>query len=263
MSKSRQPGDDARDAGVDPQVLTMAHVLPFGVFIGFLILLQLVTGLIGWDHSDAPWWRRDPAHWVYPLQSLACLGLLVYFRRQYVFDWSLRWSLVAVVFGAVGIGFWLLPTWLYDRLGLSGESEGWLGFFGVQDRRDGFDPWIFEDPAARAVTVFFRFLRAVVVVALVEEIFWRGFLMRFVQNWEGDWWKQPFGRHSWRAFLVVTFGFVAAHGADDRVGAMVYGSLTYLLCVWSKNLGACVVMHAVANLLMCVFIMQTGNLGLW
>ena len=41
----------------------------------------------------------------------------------------------------------------------------------------------------------------------------------------------------------------------DYAGAFVYGSLTYLLCVWSKSLGACVVMHATANLLMGLYIM--------
>ena len=46
-------------------------------------------------------------------------------------------------------------------------------------------------------------------------------------------------------------------------GAFVYGSLTYLFCIWSKSLGACVVMHAVANLLMGLYIMQTGKYGLW
>ena len=39
--------------------------------------------------------------------------------------------------------------------------------------------------------------------------------------------------------------------------------MTYLLCIWSKNLGACVVMHAVANFLMGLYIMTYGKYGLW
>jgi CAAX prenyl protease-like protein len=108
-----------------------------------------------------------------------------------------------------------------------------------------------------------RFIRAAVVVALVEEIFWRGFLMRFVCDWEGDHWKQPFGRAHWKSYVIVTGLFVLAHGTADWAGGLVYGSLTYLLCVWSKNLGACVVMHATANFLMGVYIMKTGTYGLW
>ena len=247
----------------DPVRLTKAHVTPFAVFMVFTIVLQLVTAKIGWDHPDAPWWRQDPAHFIYPLQSLTALAALFYYRKSYRFDFSWKWSALAVWFGAVGIAFWLMPTALYDHWEMSGKTTGLLKWLGVAERRDGFDPGIFSQPAAWWTTVLLRFLRAVVVVALVEEIFWRGFLMRFVCDWEGDYWKQPFGRASWKSFLIVTGLFMAAHAPVDYAGAFIYGSLTYLLCIWSKSLGACVIMHAVANLLMGLYIMDTGKYGLW
>jgi CAAX prenyl protease-like protein len=247
----------------DPARLTLAHVVPFAVYMVFTIVLQLVAAQIGWKHPDAPWWRQDPAHFIYPLQTLAALGVLVFYRKCYRFDWSWKWSLVAVVFGAVGIGFWLLPTALYDHWGLTGKTSGVLKLLGVDERRDGFDPGLFTNPAAWWFVVLMRFLRAVVIVALVEEIFWRGFLMRFVCDWEGDYWKQPFGRAHWKSYLIVTGMFMLAHASVDYAGAIVYGSFTWLLCVWSKNLGACVVMHATANLLMGLYIMETGKYGLW
>jgi hypothetical protein len=247
----------------DPARLTRAHVTPFAVFMGFMVVLMLVAAKIEWKHPDAPWWRQDPAHFIYPIQTLVTLGFLIHYWRNYTFRWSLKWSLTAIVFGAVGIGFWLLPTALYDHWGLTGKTTGILRFLGVDSRRDGFDPSIFQNPAAWWSVVVLRFLRAVVVVALVEEIFWRGFLMRFVCDWEGDYWKQPFGRGHWKSFLIVTGMFMFAHGTADFAGAIVYGSLTYLLCVWSKSLGACVVMHATANLLMGLYILNTGKYGLW
>jgi CAAX prenyl protease-like protein len=247
----------------DPEVLTRAHVMPFAVFMVFLLVLELVSAKIGWNHPEAPWWRRDPAQWIYPIQTFTALGLLWYYRRSYVFDWSWKWSGIALVFGAVGIGFWLLPTTLYDHFGMEGNPGGILGFLGFEARRDGFDPGIFDHPAAYWTSLVLRFLRAAVVVALVEEIFWRGFLMRFVCDWDGDYWKQPFGRASWLSYFVVTGLFVLAHGGADHVGALVYGSLTYLLCVWSRSLGACVLMHACANFLMGLYIMKYGKYGLW
>jgi uncharacterized protein len=247
----------------DPERLTWAHVAPFAVFMAFMVVLELVRAWIGWDHPAAPWWRRDPAHFIYPLQTLVALGLLVHYRKSYVFNWSWKWSLAALVWGAVGIGFWLLPTVLYDHWHMQGKPDGILGLLGFAARRDGFDPGVFDHPAAYWTTLGFRFLRAVVVVALVEEIFWRGFLMRFVCDWEGDYWKQPFGRASWKSYLVVTALFILAHGKLDYAGAWVYGSLTYLFCVRSKSLGACVVMHATANLLMGIYIMACGKYGLW
>ena len=250
-------------AASDPARLTRAHVVPFAVFMAFLLVLPLVEALIGWDHPAAPWWRQDPAHFIYPLQTLVVLGLLVHYRRSYAFQWSWKWSLIAIPAGALGIFFWLLPTMAYDFFGLTGKTTGILSWLGVDARADGFDPSVFANPAAWWAAVWLRFLRAVVVVAFVEEVFWRGFLMRFVHDMEGDYWKQPFGRASGLTWAVTTGLFVIAHAAEDRAAAFIYGTLTWLLCVWSKNLGACVIMHAVANLLMGLCIMHTGKYGLW
>ena len=246
-----------------PDQLTRAHVVPFAVFMVFLIVLQLADSFIGWDHPAAPWWKRDVAQWVYPIQTLVVLGLLVRYWKSFTFDWSLKWSAIAVVFGVVGIGFWLLPTTLYDAWNLTGETDGWMKWLGIAKRDEGFDPGIFHHPAAYWASLCMRFLRAVVIVALVEEIFWRGFVMRFCMDWEGNYWKQPFGRAHWKSYLIVTLLFMFAHAPVDWAGALVYGSLTYGLCVWSKNLGACVVMHSVANFLMGVYVMAYGKYGLW
>ncbi len=247
----------------DDERLSRAHVVPFAVFMGFMLVLMMLGYLIEWKHPDAPWWRQDPAQFVYPVQSLTTLGFLIYYWRSYTFNWSLKWTLLGIVFGAVGIGFWLLPTTLYDLWKLDAPTHGALRLLGVAARKEGFDPGIFHHPVAYWSSLGFRFFRAVVIVALVEEILWRGFMMRFVCDWEGDFWKQPFGRPHWLSYLIVTGLFIIAHDPIDYAGAFVYGSLTYLLCIWSKNLGACVIMHATANLLMGVYAMAYGKYGLW
>lgn len=242
--------------------LARAHVLPFAVFMGFLLVLQLFAAQFGWDHPSAAWWRRWPEQWIYPLQTLVCLVLLVRYWRCYELRWS-RWVLVGVACGALGIGIWLLPAAAYDWLGLAGETHGWLAWLGVAERRDGFDPGVFGAGAGFWLALALRFVRAVVVVALLEEIFWRGFLMRYLVRPEGDYWKVPFGQPAWRSYLLVTLGFVLAHPLDFALVAWVYGSIAYALAVVSRSLLACVVMHATANLLMGVYIMQTGKFGLW
>ena len=247
----------------DPERLTRAHVIPFVAFMCFMLVLMVLGYLIEWKHPDAPWWRQDPAQLVYPVQTLVTLGFLIHYWKSYTFNWSVKWALVGIVFGAIGIGFWLLPTTLYDFWKLQGPTHGLLEKLGVAARREGFDPGIFQSPAAYWTSLGFRFFRAVVVVALVEEIFWRGFLMRFACDWEGEYWKQPFGRPHWISYLVVTGLFIVAHGKVDYAAALVYGTLAYLLCVWSKNLGACVIMHATANLLMGIYAMAYGKYGLW
>lgn len=247
----------------EPTLWIRRQVIPFAIFMGFLLVLQVAGSFFTVDLPSQPWWRRAPEHWIYPLQTVACLVVLIRWWRAYEFNWSWKWSLAGAVFGVIGIGFWIMPTHLFDLLSLT--KDGWWKWFGFAPRRDGFNPGdvFMEGGAAWWSSLVLRFLRAAVVVALVEEIFWRSFAMRLAIDWEGDYWKQPFGKGSWLSFGLVTGLFMFAHAPVDYFGALIYGSLTYLLCIWSRNLGACVVMHFVANLLMGLYAMSFGKYGLW
>lgn len=247
----------------DPARWTRAQVMPFVVFMAFMLFLQFGGELFSWDHPSAPWWRRWPEQWIYPLQTICCLGVLWQRRTCYEFEWKLTSLLWGVVFGAVGIGLWLLPTTLYDHWHFTQDPDGWLKWLGVAARKKGFDPQVLEEAWAVQCSLVFRFIRAAVVVALVEEIFWRSFLMRYCMNPDGNYWTEPFGRASFRSYAIVTAAFVLAHAPIDYAAALIYGSLTYLLCIWTKNLLACVSMHATANFLMGCYIMKYGKYGLW
>ena len=159
---------------------TLAHVVPFGVFMVFTLLYQFGGGAMEWKHDDAVWFRRWPEQLFYPLQTIATFGTLLFFWKHYELKWSNKiW--IGAVAGLIGIGFWLLPTTLYDHWGMTGKPETFLEkLSGLAPRKEGFDPGVFEAPAAYWVSLILRVLRAVVIVALVEEIFWRGFLMRFL-----------------------------------------------------------------------------------
>ena len=52
-----------------------AHLLPMAAFV---VLLGLASGL---KHPGASLWIAAPEFWIYPLQTLVCAALLIYFRR--------------------------------------------------------------------------------------------------------------------------------------------------------------------------------------
>lgn len=246
---------------------TKAHVLPLAIFMLLLMPYQL-TGWPEWNHPDAPWWRHFPEQWMYPLQSLIAIGLLLFFRKNYELKWHLKPVLLGAAMGAIGIGLWILPTQLHTWLGLEGDQEGILKWLGVMPRTDGFNPQDLSDKFGGSQSVYWaslvmRFFRAVVVVSLVEEIFWRGFLMRFLLNPDRDYWKVPFGKPAWISYIVVTGAFMLAHAPVDYLGGLIFGSLMYWVAVRTKSLLACVVMHGVANLIMGWYALEFGKFGLW
>ena len=164
--------------------------------------------------------------------------------------------------------FWILPTQIHSWLELEGKQEGILKWLGVMPREDGFNPQDLADKFGGNQGIYWsslimRFFRAVIVVALVEEIFWRGFLMRFLLDRDRDYWKVPFGKPAWISYIVVTLAFMLIHQPVDYLGALIFGSLMYWVAVRTKSLLACIVMHGVANLLMGWYALETGKFGLW
>jgi len=155
-----------------------------------------------------------------------------------------------------------LPGYLFSKMNM---DEGWWKFFGLTAREGGFDPaqLVNADTSMYWVLVVLRFLRMVVVVAIVEEVFWRGFLMRYLLDKDGDYWQQPFGKFSFKTYSFITFLFMIAHSPSDYFGAFIYGSIAYWVAVRTKSLAACVLMHSVANLLLGCYVMYTGEYGYW
>lgn len=246
----------------------LAHIVPLAVILIFGMIGGYIIGYMDFfrDHSDLPWWRRKPEYWMLGLEVLLGTGSLIFFWKHYELRWS-KWIWFGALMGAVGIAFWILPTQLYEWMGLEEDPDGWLKRLGIQKRDEGFDGLLFEKGSlAYWIAVFVRFWRAVVLVALAEEIFWRSFMMRYILDYDGPndrFWKQPFGKASMLSFWVVTFLFVIAHAPVDYLGAFIYGSLTYWVTVKTKSLSAVVVMHGVANLIMGIYALHFEKYGLW
>jgi CAAX prenyl protease-like protein len=219
-----------------------AYSAPFVLFMGGLALVGAVQALGG---SSGALLLAKPEYWVYPLQTLVCGAALVFFWGRYDFGKSGAW-LPAMAVGLIALGLWLVPQ------ALPGSSP----------RLDGFDPTVFSgSPLLYWLTVVARFARLVIVVPLVEEIFWRGFLMRYLIR--EDFTKIPLGAYDTRSFFGVAALFMLVHSMPDWPAAFVTGLLYNGLLVRTKSLSACVAAHAVTNLGLGIYIMATRQWGFW
>jgi CAAX prenyl protease-like protein len=134
--------------------------------------------------------------------------------------------------------------------------------FGAPARTLGFNPETFRTSlAAYWLTVLLRFARLVIVVPLVEEIFWRGFLLRYLIDDRFS--RVPFGTFSWLSFAVVSLAFMFTHATADWPAALICGALYNCVAYLTKSLASCVVAHAATNLLLGIWIMETRQWGFW
>ncbi len=216
-----------------------AHALPMSLFI---LLLGLNDAL---KRPRGALLLTAPEFWIYPLQTFLCAGLLVYFWRAYRFHPLQRSGLT------IGIGLLVFLVWIAPQQFLHSPA-----------RLVGFNPDLLAaDPALYWPTLLLRFLRLVLIVPLVEEIFWRGFLLRFLISEKFT--TVPFGAFSWVSFSVVTLAFGLSHSMADWPAGLVTGALYNLVAYRTKSLTACVLAHALTNLALGLWIVATKQWGFW
>ena len=58
---------------------TLAYVAPFAAFMIFNLIYQFVGDAMLWEHDRAPWYRHWPDQLFYPIQTVACFGILTFF----------------------------------------------------------------------------------------------------------------------------------------------------------------------------------------
>ncbi len=217
----------------------LAYTLPMLLFI---LLLGAGSGL---KAPGAAPWRAAPEFWIYPLQTLLCATLLVYFRRDYEFH-ALRQPVFTTAVSLLVFAAWIAPQ----------------QFFHFAPRLVGFNPDTFAgSPALHGSTLLLRFARLAVLVPFVEEIFWRGFLLRYVITESFE--TVPFGTFSWLSFSIVTLAFCFAHARPDWPAAFVTGALYNLVAYRTKSLSSCVLAHALTNLALGIWIVTTKQWGFW
>lgn len=216
-----------------------AYVAPFVVFLLFLAPGSLLRNL-----GDS-FWLQHPEHWLYPLQTLTCAALLWFYWREY------ELHAVARIFFTLAIGLVVFVIWIAPQ-----------AFFSAAPRTDGFNPEVFAaGSAAYWSTIALRFLRLVIIVPLVEEIFWRGFLLRYLIDEKFT--AVPFGKFSWLSFGVVTIAFTFVHSSADWIAAAICGVLYNLVAYHTRSLTSCILAHALTNLLLGLWIVSTRQWGFW
>jgi CAAX prenyl protease-like protein len=167
-----------------------------------------------------------------------------------------HWKVLpGVAFGILGIAMWIFLCSLSIEQRLGEFLPSWL----QPDERVGYNP--FEQLQGTAIWAFIavRMLGIAVVVPLAEELFWRGFLMRWLID--PAWEKVPIGEYTASSCAIVTLMFTLAH--PEWIAAATYCLLINGLLYWKKDLWQCIVAHAVSNLSLAVYVLVYGAWALW
>ncbi len=108
--------------------------------------------------------------------------------------------------------------------------------------------------------LFWRTVRASTVVPVAEELFWRAWLMRWLIR--TDFQTVELGTYAPSAFWITALLFAAEHGPYWDVGLLT-GALWNFWMVRSKSVADCILVHAVTNLLMSLYVIRYAQWQYW
>jgi len=213
---------------------TAGYVAPFAAFVGCMAIENQVF------HSQS----------LYGLRCLVALGAVVLFSRPYLSYRAVR-PLGSIAIGLAVFAIWIAPDalfgyrhfWLFENR-LLGTAASTLG------------------PAERTGIAFLalRALGSTLLVPVVEELFWRGWLMRWLVL--PDFTKVALGTYTPLAFWGVALLFASEHGPYWEVG-LAAGILYNWWMLRTRSLADCILAHAVTNGALSVYVVSTGAWRYW
>lgn len=198
------------------------YIAPFGLFL-----------LLGYAAALLP----PELYWVgYGARALLVLLAIVFLFKGHAqeiagrFDWK-----------AVGVGLVVLVIWVVN-----------YHLFGpTSTHTTPFDTH----------AVLLKLLASSLVIPLVEELFFRSFLMRyFIKQ---DFLSVPLGSYSAAAFWMTALAFAAMHPSWQWGAALLAGLAYGGYLIKTRNLLGSILAHAVTNAGIGLYVIATGSWGLW
>ena len=227
-------GRSPRWASVHPAV---PYVAPFAVFIALLAAADYLHAWLG--------------TWEYPVRVTVLAAVLWIFSRDVIDLRVRRW------FATLGIGVLVFAVWVAPDLLIPGYRNHWLFQNAItgtikssipQDLRDNF------------LVLVFRTIRAALIVPIVEELFWRAWLLRWLISPKFE--EVPLGAYTASSMWISALLFASEHGPYWEVGLLA-GLIYNFWMVRTKSLGDCILAHAVTNAALSLFVVATGKWEYW
>ena len=212
------------------------YVTPFAIFVA---LLAAATALP--LESD----------WAAPLRNLL-LGAVCLVCWPQELPTRPRSPLASVAVGAFVFVLWIAPDLLIPGYrhsilfsnNLVGHTHSSLQAAALRS------PWI----------LFWRSVRAILIVPVIEELFWRGWLMRWLIDMNFR--RVPLGSYTPLSFWLTAVLFASEHGPYWDVG-LVTGIIYNAWMIRTKSVADCILMHAVTNGLLSAYVLIAGQWQYW
>lgn len=221
-----------RLAGHRPDVVLIAPMMVY------LVLLALRDNVLPYEYR-----------WLASLiRGAGGLGV-VWLLRRHLPPWGKSHWPLALVMGALVAAGWYYGQYLFNDLGVPHRLP--LPLFTGEPEL--VDPG--EKLGAGGLfwsTVVMRIVVASSTVAVVEELFWRAFLLRAFISWY-NFEKIPLGAFTWWSFLITSLLSTLEHPDNWVVSILCWFAFNALM-YWKKSVLFLVFVHGFTNLFLYIWV---------
>ncbi len=239
--------DNGNPTWLDRMVERSPQLPYIAPFFSFLLLMALGSFFKGPEHVP----------WLYAVRTFGALGVSLVFWKYWPPLGKIH-LLPAIVFGIAVAAMWVFvhqffadQSWYSNTqiLGRDAKPDQFYNCF--EQLGTGIGLWLF---------LIVRIGGASVVVPIVEEIFWRGFVLRLlIDRWQFE--KVPLATFTFRSFIICSLLSAAEHPMWE-VGIlcwMIYNLLFY----WKKSLMFMIVMHGITNFVLYTYVVICKDWVFW
>ena len=265
MSEKRKPVELTPEEERENTKAVLVHIIPFAAWLTLMV------------------WMGDPAGWKYGVRSLVGLGLILAFR-----PW--RWYPpmkfrnipaalgVGVLIFIVWVGFeapWVsenlpLVTEWYDRLfvdltqpfklrELNDIGGGVMAPYEVIKEGEHAGLHVYNPKVTGWLNFWIHMFGTPVVIAVIEEFFYRGFLYRWMLG--SPFFKLDPGRLHWPTLILISLFFSVTH--FEWGAAVICGIAFGLLYIKTRDIWAAIIAHGTTNFLLGLYVIYVDAYQFW
>jgi len=227
----------APESGLAARYPSLPYIAPFIAFIAFLMLDRALPVDI---------------EVLYPIRVGVVSAVLILFSRSVV-DFRVKNALGSILLGVAVFVVWVAPDALWPAY-----RGHWLFTNAITGEvRSGIP----EGVRANWSFVFFRAAGCFLLVPVLEELFWRGWLSRWLIDGD-DFRHVKMGAYTAASFWLGSLLFASEHGPFWEVGLIAGVAYNWWMCR-TKSLADCILTHAVTNGCLSVYVLMTGEWRYW
>jgi CAAX prenyl protease-like protein len=217
------------------QRATAAYIGPFLAFVGIMAVERVIP---------------LPPQWLYPVRFLIVAAVIA------ALSWPHLTFRPAMPVASIAIGLVVFVIWVAPDV-----------LFGYRHH------WLFENSITGSATsslaphlkknlgfILLRFSGAAFLVPVLEELFWRGWMMRWLID--VNFLKVPLGKYAPFSFWIVALLFASEHGPYWEVGFLA-GVIYNWWVIRTRNLADCILAHAVTNAALSTYVLFTDQWQYW